>query len=301
MASLSNPLKIYLSLLGSSVSKKTVFSRLKKISSMHGFNDPTDYPWHELDYPKTLEIIEDLKAQHLKYTTINAILSALKGVANQAWLLGFMEGNEFAKIKAIRAIKGERLPTGQALSKPDIEALFKCTCLDTDKGRRDQVILSLGFDLGLRREEISQLKISNVRIKEQVVRVVGKGNKERELPLNKRSKDILSSWIELIESNSIKGKFLLGRCNKKGELLHLNGMDNSSVWRVIKSIARKSGIEFDSLPTTHDLRRTRVTEWLEVGNPRIAQQLAGHSHIQTTMGYDRGELTDKMREIQDKA
>jgi integrase len=78
-------------------------------------------------------------------------------------------------------------------------------------------------------------------------------------------------------------------------------MDNSSVWRVIKSIALKSGIEFDSLPTTHDLRRTRVTEWLEVGNPRIAQQLAGHSHIQTTMGYDRGELTDKMREIQDKA
>ncbi|WP_052501664.1 tyrosine-type recombinase/integrase [Thiomicrospira microaerophila] len=301
MAAQSNPLTIYLSLLGSSVSKKTVVSRLKKVATMHGFDEPSTYPWHELDYPKTLEIIDDLKAQQLKYTTINAILSAIKGVANQAWLIGMMDGNEFAKIKAIKAIKGERLPTGQALSKPDICALFACTELDSDKAKRDQVILTLGFDLGLRREEISQLKIANVRLKEQVVRVVGKGNKEREVPLNARSTTILSDWIKHIHSLPVKGLFLLGRTNKKGELLDLNGIDNSSVWRVVKKVAMQSGVDFDNLPSTHDMRRTRVTEWLEVGNPRIAQQLAGHSHIQTTMGYDRAELADQMKDVQSKA
>lgn len=300
-----SPFELYLLSLNSNSGKKSSESKLDQVARLHGYPSAKDYPWHELTYVTVMQIIDALDSAGKSFSTCNATLSAIKGVCRQAWILEGMDGDTFAKIKGIKQKKGERLSAGQAVDTPDVDALFDVLDTDKPKDARDAAMLSLGFDLGLRREEIATIKLAQVQLKTDSIRVIGKGNKERELPLNPRSKFLLSRWFDLAkqakELHNLKGEFLFGKVSKTGNVLNLDGVDVSTVWRVIKSVAMRSGVDFDSLPATHDMRRTRITQWLDVGDARVVQKLAGHEHIQTTMGYDRGELGEKMKDIQSKS
>ncbi|MBE0468076.1 MAG: tyrosine-type recombinase/integrase [Methyloprofundus sp.] len=300
---MENPVSLYLLTLGSKVSRTSTLNKLNMVAQNHGFKDAYEYPWEGVNYVTVLNVMADMESSKKSHSTINATLSAIKGVTKQCWMTNRLDGDTFSRIKNIKQKKSERLSTGQAVSHPDVEALFN-TIGDSLKDVRDAAILTLGFGMGLRREEIAQLKLHQVKIKEQTVRVIGKGNKEREVPMDKRSFKLLNKWIDCIKKEKslqkIEGEHLFGRINKAQRIENLKGIDNSTIWRVLKSVAKRSGVDFDTLPAPHDMRRTRITKWLDLSDVRTAQKLAGHNHVQTTMGYDRGDLTDKMRAVQDQ-
>lgn len=286
--------------------RKTSISKLNKVSAIYGFDSPHDYPWVELDYIKVSRIIESLELAGLSYSTINGTLSAIKGVCKQAWLANAMDGDVYAKIKAVPQRKGSRLPAGQALVSHDVDKLFNVIDFDNIKDLRNAVVLTLGFDLGFRRTEIAELKLDQVHLKDMSVSVIGKGNKERSVQLNDRSYSILKLWIERAEnakatSEDDIGRFLLGPTGKNNNIVDLKGIDPTTVWRAVKEIAFRADIGLDKLPSPHDMRRTKITSWLDYGDARIAQQLAGHKHIQTTMGYDRGDINEKMKDVQSRS
>ncbi len=300
MTSTSNPALSYLLTLGSVESRKTMRRVLDRIARLHGHTIES-YPWPSMTATTVLETLAMLEERGLSYRTLNVSLSAMKGVAKQAWRENLLDGDTLERIRDIESRKGSRLPAGLALDVPEAEALLRAADgFDTDTARlRARVILLLGLDAGLRRSEIAQLRQRDVDLKEAVIRVRGKGNKEREIPLSSRLHQALSDWLGHLSgvqlSEGVRGDHLLGPLKSNGELHHLNGMTGDGVRKLIRQLAVIAGIPEDRLPSPHDMRRTAVTNWLERGGVRVAQALAGHEHVQTTISYDRSNLNEEKR------
>lgn len=300
----NNPALLYVLSLGSKVSRDTVKRKLQKITKLSDLT-MEDYPWNELDPIKVQLIINELESQGLSFSSVNAYLSALKGVAKQAWRNGDMDGDVLARIKDIPNRKGSRLPAGQTIAQDNVLKLIS-TCESNPnqvKAVRDAAILVLGFYVGLRRSEIGKIKLSDFDTVMGELRVIGKGNKERKVPAPVIAQTYINKWIKLrfeqVMDKKLVGDFLFGRTriDNKGSLINLNGLSGNAIREIIVDTCKRSGVDFNILPTPHDMRRTAVTRWLQSGDPRVAQALAGHENIQTTMGYARDDLTDKMRVV----
>ena len=294
-----NPALSYLLTLGSAGSRKTMRRVLDRIARLHGHTIDT-YPWASVTTNMVLETLAMLEEQGLSYRTVNVALSALKGVAKQAWREELLDGDTLERIKDIENRRGSRLPAGAALDVPEVDALLQAAdSLNTETARmRARVVLLLGFDAGLRRSEIGSLRQSDVDLKNSVIRVKGKGNKEREVPLSQRLYEALSQWmqhLQLIQDAGFRGEHLLGSLKKNGELGKLDGISGEAVRKHLRQLAITAGIPENRIPSPHDMRRTAVTNWLERGSVRVAQALAGHEHVQTTMNYDRGDLEEEKR------
>jgi integrase len=300
-----NPAQLYVLSLGSKTSRDGTHRKLSQIAAMqkHSFDS---YAWGNLSPLDVQHILAQLEDQGLSFSSINAYLSALKGVAREAWRLGLLDGERLSRIKDIPNRRGFRLPAGQALIKDDVDIIIQ-TALNnvrTATAKRNAAILALGFYLGLRRAEIGSLKLNQLDLVMGSLRVIGKGNKEREIPIPIKVIPYLNNWLiereKQVIDYKVKGDFLFGSMNKADKIMNLSGISGNVIFTMIKKTALTSGIHFSTLPTPHDMRRTAVTNWLECGDPRVAQALAGHEHIQTTMSYSRTDLTDKMRNVIEK-
>lgn len=112
--------------------------------------------------------------------TVNTYLSALKGVAKEAWMLKLMDVESFQHIRAVRNLRGSRLPRGRALPPEEIRSLFAaCEADDSSIGIRDAAMLAVILGCGLRRSEAVGLDLCDIVTDERALRVLGKGNKER--------------------------------------------------------------------------------------------------------------------------
>jgi site-specific recombinase XerD len=112
--------------------------------------------------------------------TVNTYLSALKGVAKEAWMLRLMDVESFQHIRAVRNLRGSRLPRGRALPPEEIRALFgACEADESSIGTRDAAMLGVILGCGLRRSEAVGLDLRDIVTHERALRVLGKGNKER--------------------------------------------------------------------------------------------------------------------------
>lgn len=144
---------------------------------------------------------------------------------------------------------------------------------------RNQALLELIYGSGLRVSELLDLKVPDIHLLEGFVRVTGKGNKEREVPLGEMS--VLALRLYLTKSrnqltiNSIDYLFL----NQDGQRLSRQGF-----FKILKKIAKIAGIDRDISP--HTLRHSFATHLLEAGvDLRTLQELLGHEDIQTTQIY----------------
>ncbi|RME57729.1 hypothetical protein D6779_08075, partial [Candidatus Parcubacteria bacterium] len=208
------------------------------------------------------------------------------------------------RIRDIENRRGHRVQVGVALDTPEVDALLKAAdSLPTKTARlRARVILLLGFDAGLRRSEIGQVRQSDVNFKDSTLLVRGKGNKERIVPLSRRLHDALEAWLKHIAPIRHEkgfGDYLLGSLTRTGKLKNLDGISGDGIRKFLVQLGIQAGLPEGRIPSPHDMRRTAVTNWLERGNVRVAQALAGHEHVQTTMSYDRGNLEEEMRRVVD--
>ena len=206
-------------------------------------------------------------------------LSSLRHFYKYMVNVGYISDNPFIFVSAPKTDK--KYP--HALYKEQIQELFKRNLERTDNLKnRDQAILYLLYYSGMRAAELVSLDVQSISLKERVVRVIGKGNKERIIPFTSDCQKVVKEYIErerkelLRRSKDLTPALFL---NAKGERLTTRGLEY-----ILDSIEEKTGLFVGLHP--HILRHSFATHLLENGaDLRVIQELLGHESINATQVY----------------
>ncbi len=189
---------------------------------------------------------------------------------------GLRKNDPTAEIEMPRI--GRSLP--KTLSEDQVDALLNAPNTDEPLGHRDRAMLELLYATGLRVSELINLKQSQVNFNQGVLRIVGKGDRERLIPLGEESQRWLKEFI-----NSSRMEILLERQTdylfptRRGDR-----MTRQAFWHIIKRYAEKAGVRQKMSP--HSLRHAFATHLLNRGaDLRVVQMLLGHSDLSTTQIY----------------
>jgi integrase/recombinase XerD len=173
----------------------------------------------------------------------------------------------------------ERFP--KTLSEAQVEALLDTPDTDSPQGLRDRCMLEVLYAAGLRVSELVGLKVFAMGLAEGVLRIMGKGSKERLVPIG----EIAADWLRryLLEA---RPALLGGRnCDEVFVTRFGTGMTRQMFWRIIKQHAAHAGISSDRI-SPHTLRHAFATHLLNHGaDLRVVQLLLGHADISTTQVY----------------
>jgi len=208
--------------------------------------------------------------------TVARRLSALRSF--YAWLLreGLIEEDPTARLESPRL--GRRLP--QSLSEREVEALLAAPDAGDALGARDRTMLEVLYATGLRVSELVNLRVDQVNLRQGVVRVTGKGAKERLVPLGEAAQDALEGFLsgprlDILGARVSEAAFP----TRRGE-----AMTRQAFWLRLRGHAREAGITRHLSP--HTLRHAFATHLLDHGaDLRVVQMLLGHSSISTTQIY----------------
>ncbi|MFK3663537.1 tyrosine-type recombinase/integrase [Scandinavium sp. NPDC088450] len=290
-----NPAQAYLLSLNSPRSRQTMRSFLGIIARILGATRLETCQWGAMRRHHVQAIIALLQDADKAPATINTYLSALKGVATEAWMMKQLDAESCEHIRRVRNVRGSRLPRGRALPREEIRALFG-VC-DADKkslGLRDAAILGVMFGGGLRRSEVVGLDLASLMMTDQALRVLGKGNKERIAYLPAGSWHRLLLWVDQIRGE-VPGP-LFTRIRRHDDVTD-HRMTDQAVYHILGERQRQAGIEKCA---PHDIRRTFATTMLDNGEDLITVRDAmGHASVTTTQQYDR-RGDERLRRARDK-
>lgn len=194
-------------------------------------------------------------------------------------LLGNREIGEDPTLLLDSPMASARFP--KTLSEAQVEALLGAPDTDTPQGLRDRCMVELLYATGLRVSELVGLKVFAVGLNEGVLRVMGKGSKERLVPLG----EIAADWL-LRYTAQARPALLAGRSCDEVFVTRLgSGMTRQMFWRIIKRYAMSAGIARECI-SPHTLRHAFATHLLNHGaDLRVVQLLLGHADISTTQVY----------------
>jgi integrase/recombinase XerD len=184
---------------------------------------------------------------------------------------------------------GRSLP--KSLTEAQVNALLEAPLTTDPLGSRDRTMLEVLYATGLRVSELVSLKHGQLNLNQGVLRIVGKGNRERLIPLGEEALRWLGDFIR-----GARGEILLDRQTE-----HLfptrrgDRMTRQAFWHIIKRYAKKAGIEKELSP--HTLRHAFATHLLNHGaDLRVVQMLLGHSDLSTTQIYTH-VARERMKEL----
>ena len=186
----------------------------------------------------------------------------------------------------------KRLP--KALSNDEIAKLLTPEAPETPESLCDQAILELAYASGLRLSELKNLRLEQLHLDAGFINVIGKGNKERVVPVGKKAVESLNRYIEIGRPKLITAK------SPANVFLTKRGTPFASVtlWLHIKNRVHRAGVERNITP--HMLRHSFATHLLEHGaDLRVIQELLGHANISTTEIYTH-VTGNRLREIHRK-
>ncbi len=205
----------------------------------------------------------------------------------------------------------QRLP--QHLGETEMSRLLEMPDTSQPLGRRDRAILELFYASGLRLSELVGLDIEDVNLSSRVVRVLGKGRKERLVPFNRSAEAALRAWLKDWEELSLSGErghstFSRRKASKKLSVpvfLNYQGrrLSTRSVDRLVRKYVAMCSTRFGISP--HALRHSFATHLLERGaDLRAIQELLGHARLSTTQRYthvNAAQLIETYRKAHPKA
>lgn len=278
-----SPARAYLLSLNSPRSRQTMASFLGIVAGMLGAVSLDACSWGSLRRHHVMAVTELLRDTGRATATVNTYLSALKGVAKEAWMLRLMDVESFQHIRAVRNLRGSRLPRGRALPPEEIRALFEaCETDKTSLGVRDAAMLAVILGCGLRRSEAVGLDFRDVVTSERALRVLGKGNKERLSYMPAGSWQRLLLWIDQVRGEQPGPLFTRIR---RFDTLTNDRLTDQAVYHILQVRQKQAGI---GKCAPHDLRRTFATAMLDNGEDLITVKDAmGHASVTTTQQYDR--------------
>ncbi|WP_137788986.1 site-specific tyrosine recombinase XerD [Bacillus sp. E(2018)] len=168
----------------------------------------------------------------------------------------------------------------KVLSTEEVEALLDTPAANDPFSQRDKGMLELLYATGIRVSELVQLNIGDVHLDMGFIRCIGKGNKERIIPLGKMAQTAIERYLK-------DGRIILLKSKKTDALFlnhHGNRLSRQGFWKILKQLARKAHIEKELTP--HTLRHSFATHLLENGaDLRAVQEMLGHADISTTQIY----------------
>ena len=216
------------------------------------------------------------------------ILSGVRQFYRFLVLDGYMEADPTELLESPK--QPQHLP--EVISTAEVDMLERAIDLSKWEGHRNRAIIEVLFSCGLRVSELTHLKLSNLYREEQFVRVMGKGSKERLVPISPKALQELDYWFADRNQMKIKeGEEDYVFLNRRGA--HLT---RTMILIMIKNYARDAGIKKTISP--HTLRHSFATALLEGGaNLRSIQAMLGHESIGTTEIYTHIDTTTLREEI----
>ncbi len=175
--------------------------------------------------------------------------------------------------------RGKHLP--DVLSDEEISRMQSTFDLSTDEGTRNYLAVEVLYGCGLRVSELVNLRLSDIYADEQCLRIVGKGDKERWVPINPRALELLSTYIHTVRSHvqTQAGEEPYVFLNRRGHRL-----TRQMVFLVVQRAVREAGIAKRVSP--HSLRHSFATELVDGGaDLRAVQEMLGHASVATTEIY----------------
>lgn len=237
--------------------------------------DLRTFPWSALTYAHAIEARARLLAAGAAPRTVNRHLSALRGVAREAFRLGLMDAEQSGRVAAVRSVPVHTLPAGRHVGGGELAELFKVA------GPRDCAILAFLFGCGMRRAELCALLLEDVDLEAGEVRIRGaKGRKDRETALPPGALEAVRAWVAL--RGTAPGPLLQPY---QGGVVRAGGITPGTVYDALRRVVRAAKV---AGLTPHDLRRTYIGRMLEAGVDVVTvQRMVGHADPRTTAAYDR--------------
>ena len=230
----------------------------------------------ELTRADLLEYLAHLSREGRKARTAARVLSSLRQFYRLAMREGWVASDPTVQIDSPRL--GRPLP--KTLSEGEVEALLAAPDTSTPEGFRDRAMLEVLYASGLRVSELVSLQPEQVSLAQGLVRVIGKGGKERLVPLGDEAVQWLRDFIA-----GPRGELLRQRpCDALFPTRRAGAMTRQAFWHRIKRHALAAGIDKHLSP--HTLRHAFATHLINHGaNLRVVQMLLGHSDLSTTQIY----------------
>ena len=221
--------------------------------------------------------IRYLNDQNLSSASINRSFSSIRSYHK------YLSGEEKISHNPTQLLDppkiSKKLP--KVLSIPDVDVIINSVKLEESMGYRDKAILETLYSAGLRVSELCALEMNNILFDSAMLRVVGKGNKERYVPLGSKAIKLINDYCKYIRSLLINKKKTDGNVflSKNGKKL-----TRMTIFNIMKKWTKISGINKDISP--HTFRHSFATHLLEGGaDLRAVQEMLGHSDISTTQIY----------------
>jgi integrase/recombinase XerD len=228
--------------------------------------------------------VADLRAAGLAATTIARRVAALRSFFRHQMLLGARGDNPAAELRLPRRTR--RLP--RTLSPAEAERLVDAAAGTTPRALRDSALVELLYGAGLRISEATGLEKGAVDLDGRLVRCVGKGGKERVVPIGRSATDAIRRYLA-------RGRPYLDRRHRPELFLNVRGggLTRAGAFLILRRLAAKAGLEPDRVHP-HLLRHSFATHLLEGGaDLRSVQEMLGHADLATTELYTH--VSDRRR------
>lgn len=262
------------------LSENTIQSYKRDLSQYFSFLDEKEISsWEQVDRYLVLDFLEFLRNEGRSSATIIRMVSSLRKFHQFLRQERMTDNDPMQHIDTPK--KTQRLP--KTLSIKEVEKIIESPDTNDALGIRDRAILEVMYATGLRVTELITLKLDDLHLSLGLLQTVGKGDKERIIPLG----DVAIKWVNLYLEKS-RPELLAKNKKDKTNILFLNykgeGFTRQGIWKNLKVYVTQAGIEKEVTP--HTLRHSFATHLLENGaDLRVVQELLGHADISTTQIY----------------
>jgi integrase/recombinase XerD len=219
----------------------------------------------------------NLQKLGLSRTSAARYYSSIKGFFKYLFTNSYIKLNPVEKVSPPKLSKS--LPS--VLTVEEMDEILSIPNPEDKLGLRDKSILEVLYACGLRVSELINLKVSNLHFDEEIIRVFGKGSKERLVPIG-------SSAIKWTNEYLKKSRPLLEKKSKSENIVFLNNrgtkLSRMGIWKIVDRYTKEAGVEREVHP--HTFRHSFATHLLEGGaDLRAVQEMLGHADISTTQIY----------------
>jgi integrase/recombinase XerD len=228
-------------------------------------------------------------AKELNPRTQSRLISGLRSFYDYLIFESYCESNPLERIEAPKI--GRKLP--DTLSVKDIDLIVAAVDLSKAQGERNRAIIETLYSCGLRVSELTELKISDLFFEEGFIKVTGKGNKQRFVPIGPLTQKYINLYKDHVRAQmkiepAFNDTLFLNRRGKQ--------LSRAMIFTIVKTLALEAGIQKNISP--HTFRHSFATHLLENGaDLRAIQMMLGHESITTTeiyMHVDKSHLKDAM-------
>lgn len=228
--------------------------------------------------PKNIsEFLMQQREKGYQTSTTARYVSSLKGFFSYLHQMNYIEKDPTESMLSVKLAR--KLPV--VLSVSEIDSIFEKPNTKDKLGLRDRALMEILYSCGLRVSEAIELKKSDLMLKEEVIRVFGKGSKERIVPIGKSAANWLNEYL-------IYSRPLLFKKNSSMDYVFLNSrggkLSRMGLWKIIDKYVKETDIKKEVHP--HTFRHSFATHLVEGGaDLRAVQEMLGHSSISTTQIY----------------